>query len=110
MLPVSGEPEIIGMIQISELQRSSSRSTEYQCQMQEFSNAGDCFYYGNTVLGWFQTREGYWIDRNYAKVMTDAEVENYLKANGRRHDHVCRRFYGFNRRLYSECVVCPKIL
>ena len=79
---VSGEPEIIGMIQITSYNVPLRAQPNTNAECKGFANAGDCFYYGNTVLGWFQTREGYWIDRNYAKVMTDAEVENYLKANG----------------------------
>ena len=38
------------------------------------ANIGDCFYYVDTVNGWFQTKAGYWITKEYAKVMTDAEV------------------------------------
>ncbi len=46
------------------------------------ANIGDCFYYVDTVSGWFQTKAGYWISSSYAKVMTDAEVDAYIKNNG----------------------------
>lgn len=77
----SGEQEIIGMIQIRNDNVPFRVQPNTNAEYKTVANTGDCFYFANTVLGWFQTPEGFWINRNYAKVMTDAEVENYLKLN-----------------------------
>ena len=78
----SGWSEIIGMIQITGNNVSLRVQPSVTADRVGVVHAGDCLYFVDTVSGWYQTREGYWIDRNYAKVMTDAEVENYIKANG----------------------------
>lgn len=78
----SGCSEIIGMIQIKNDNVFLRVEPSTTANRIGSASIGDCFYYVDTVPGWFQTKEGYWIDRNYAKVMTDAEVENYLKTSG----------------------------
>ena len=78
----SGDQETIGMIRVT----GSNVSLRYQPSTSAdrvgTANTGDCFYYVDTVDGWFQTKSGYWISKDYAKVMTDAEVEAYIKNNG----------------------------
>lgn len=78
----SGCSEIIGMIQITNNNVSLRVEPSTTAIRIGSASIGDCFYYVDTVFGWFQTKEGYWIDRNYAKVMTDAEVEDYIKTSG----------------------------
>ena len=78
----SGEQETIGMIKVT-----GNASLRYQPSTSAnrvgTANVGDCFYYVDTVDGWFQTKSGYWISRDYAAVSaTDAEVEAYIKNNG----------------------------
>ena len=78
----SGEQETIGMIKVTGNNVSLRYQPSTSADRVGTANIGDCFYYVDTVNGWFQTRAGYWITKDYAKVMTDAEVEAYIKNNG----------------------------
>ncbi len=78
----SGEQEIIGMIKVTGNNVSLRYQPSTSADRVGTANIGDCFYYVDTVNGWFQTKSGYWITKDYAKVMTDAEVEAYIKNNG----------------------------
>lgn len=78
----SGEQETIGMIKVTGNNVSLRYQPSTSANRVGTANIGDCFYYVDTVNGWFQTRAGYWITKDYAKVMTDAEVEAYIKNNG----------------------------
>ena len=78
----SGEQETIGMIKVTGNNVSLRYQPSTSANRVGTANIGDCFYYVDTVNGWFQTKSGYWITKDYAKVMTDAEVEAYIKNNG----------------------------
>ena len=78
----SGEQETIGMIKVTGNNVSLRYQPSTTADRVGTANIGDCFYYVDTVNGWFQTKSGYWITKDYAKVMTDAEVEAYIKNNG----------------------------
>ena len=78
----SGEQETIGMIKVTGNNVSLRYQPSTSANRVGTANIGDCFYYVDTVNGWFQTKAGYWITKDYAKVMTDAEVEAYIKNNG----------------------------
>ena len=78
----SGEQETIGMIKVTGNNVSLRDQPSTSANRVGTANIGDCFYYVDTVNGWFQTKAGYWITKDYAKVMTDAEVEAYIKNNG----------------------------
>ena len=78
----SGEQETIGIIKVTGNNVSLRYQPSTSADRVGTANIGDCFYYVDTVNGWFQTKSGYWITKDYAKVMTDAEVEAYIKNNG----------------------------
>ena len=78
----SGEQETIGMIKVTGNNVSLRYQPSTSANRVGTANIGDCFYYVDTVNGWFQTKSGYWITKDYAKVMTDAEVEAYIKNHG----------------------------
>ena len=78
----SGEQEIIGMIKVTGNNVSLRYQPSTSANRVGTANIGDCFYYVDTVDGWFQTKSGYWITKDYAKVMSDEEVEAYIKNNG----------------------------
>ena len=78
----SGEQETIGMIKVTGNNVSLRYQPSTSANRVGTANIGDCFYSVDTVNGWFQTKAGYWITKDYAKVMTDAEVEAYIKNNG----------------------------
>lgn len=42
------------------------------------ADTGDVFYYIDTEDGWFRTKTGYWISKDYAKVMDSDEVDDYV--------------------------------
>ena len=42
------------------------------------ADTGDVFYYIDTEDGWFRTKSGYWISKDYAKVMSGDEVDDYV--------------------------------
>ena len=78
----AGDQETIGMIKVTGNNVSLRYQPSTSADRVGTANIGDCFYYVDTVDGWFQTRSGYWISRSYADVMTDEEVKAYIKNNG----------------------------
>ena len=70
----SGEQETIGMIKVTGNNVSLRYQPSTSANRVGTANVGDCFYYVDTVDGWFQTKSGYWISRDFAAVMPDAEV------------------------------------
>lgn len=70
----SGEQETIGMIKVTGNNVSLRYQPSTSANRVGTANVGDCFYYVDTVDGWFQTKSGYWISRDYAAVMTDAKL------------------------------------
>ena len=78
----AGDQETIGMIKVTGNNVSLRYQPSTSANRVGTANIGDCFYYVDTVDGWFQTRSGYWISRSYAAVMTDEEVKAYIKNSG----------------------------
>jgi len=74
----TGDQETLGMIVITgdKVRLRYNPSTDAQTVGQ--ANRGDVFYYVDSVSGWFQTRTGYWISKDYARVMTSDEIKNYV--------------------------------
>ena len=78
----AGDQEVIGMIRVTGNNVSLRYEPSTDAKRVGTANSGDCFYYVDTTDGWFQTKAGYWISSDYAKVMSDSEVNDYNKNNG----------------------------
>ena len=78
----AGDIETIGMIRITGNNVALRYEPTTDADRVSQANKGDVFYYVDTVEGWFQTKSGYWISKDYAHVMTDEEVKEYLGTNG----------------------------
>ena len=78
----AGDQETIGMIRVTGNNVSLRYEPSTDAKRVGTANSGDCFYYVDTTDGWFQTKAGYWISSDYAKVMSDSEVNDYNKNNG----------------------------
>lgn len=74
----SGDTETLGMIRVTgnNVALRTGPGTSYD--KAGTAGTGDVFYYIDTEDGWFRTRTGYWISRDYAKVMTSDEVDDYV--------------------------------
>ena len=77
----AGDQETLGMIKVTGNNVSLRYEPSTDAKRVGTANSGDCFYYVDTTDGWFQTKAGYWISRDYAKVMSDSEVADYNKNN-----------------------------
>lgn len=73
-----GDQEVLGMIRVTANNVSLRYEPSTNATRVGTANTGDCFYYVDTVSGWFQTQSGYWISSSYAKVMTQQEVNDYI--------------------------------
>ena len=74
----TGDAEILGMIRITADKVNMRKEPDSDSDSVGYAYTGDVFYYIATENGWFQTKNGYWISRDYAKVMTDDEVDDYV--------------------------------
>lgn len=74
----SGDAETLGMIRVTgdNVALRTGPGTSYS--KTGTASTGDVFYYIDTEDGWFRTRTGYWISRDYAEVMTSDEVDDYV--------------------------------
>lgn len=74
----SGDTETLGMIRVTgdNVALRNGPGTSYS--KAGTASTGDVFYYIDTEDGWFRTKTGYWISRDYAKVMTSDEVDDYV--------------------------------
>ena len=74
----SGDNETLGMIRVTgnNVALRTGPGTSYD--RADTANTGDVFYYIDTEDGWFRTKSGYWISRDYAKVMSSDEVGDYV--------------------------------
>lgn len=70
--------EVLGMIRVTadNVALRTGPGTNYESTGRV--NTGDVFYYIDTEAGWFRTRSGYWISKDYVKVMDEEEEENYV--------------------------------
>ncbi len=76
------DEEILGMIRITGNNVSLRYEPSTDAKRVGTANTGDVFYYVNTVSGWFQTQNDYWIASQYAHVMTEQEIKDYLGNGG----------------------------
>ena len=73
----TGDKEILGMIRITANKVNLRAEANTGSSVVGTANMGDVFYYVDTVEGWFQTRGGSWVSRDYAKVLSSDEEEDY---------------------------------
>lgn len=78
----TGEAEILGMIRVTATSVNVRDDWGTDAKVVGTASIGDVFYYIDTVEGWFQTKAGYWISRDYVKVMSDDEVNDYTNNGG----------------------------
>ena len=78
----AGDIETIGMIRVTGNNVSLRYEPSTSAERVSSANKGDVFYYVDTVDGWFQTKSGYWISRDYAEVMSDDEAADYIGSGG----------------------------
>lgn len=74
----SGDTETLGMIRVTgdNVALRTGPGTSYA--KAGTASTGDVFYYIDTEDGWFRTKTGYWISRDFAKVMSADEVDDYV--------------------------------
>ena len=77
-----GDAEIIGMIRVTGNKVNLRKEPSTNSDSVGYAYQGDVFYYVDTDDGWFKTKSGYWIDRDYCKVMTEEEIEEYVNGGG----------------------------
>ncbi|MGN0995475.1 MAG: peptidoglycan-binding protein [Candidatus Ventricola sp.] len=73
----SGEHETLGMIRVTGNNVSLRTEPSSSSTKAGTANTGDVFYYIDSESGWFRTQAGYWISKDYAKVMTADEIKDY---------------------------------
>ncbi len=76
------DQETLGMIVVTGSNVRLRYSPNTSADVVGTANRGDVFYYVDTVAGWFQTKTGYWISSDYARVMTDDEIKDYVGGGG----------------------------
>ena len=74
----SGDNETLGMIRVTGNNVALRNGPGTSYSKAGTAGTGDVFYYIDTEDGWFRTRSGYWISRDYAKVMTSDEIGDYV--------------------------------
>lgn len=74
----ASEAEILGMIRITGNDVSLREEPDSSSDRVAKANKGDVFYYVDKSGKWFQVKSGYWVKDDYAVVMTDKEVDDYL--------------------------------
>ena len=73
----SGDSQTLGMIRVTGNNVALRTEPSTSASKADTANTGDVFYYIDTEDGWFRTKAGYWISRDYAKVMTAEEIQEY---------------------------------
>lgn len=74
----ASEAEILGMIRITGNDVSLREEPDSSSDRVAKANKGDVFYYVDKSGEWFQVKSGYWVKDDYAVVMTEKEMEDYL--------------------------------
>ena len=75
-----GDMETLGMIKVTGDNVALRYSPSKDAEKVGSADKGDVFYYIDTVAGWFQTKNGYWISSSYATVLKDDEVDDYVSS------------------------------
>ena len=78
----SGEHETLGMIRVTGNNVALRTEPSSSATKADTANTGEVFYYIDSEAGWFRTKAGYWISKDYAKVMTSEEINEYLGSSG----------------------------
>ncbi len=73
----TGNAEILGMIRITADKVNLRTESSSKSDSVGYAYEGDVFYYIDTDDGWYQTKSGYWINRDYAEVLSDEEADDY---------------------------------
>ena len=74
----SGDNETLGMIRVTGNNVALRNGPGTSYSKSGTASTGDVFYYIDTEDGWFRTKAGYWISRDYAKVMSSDEIDDYV--------------------------------
>ncbi len=72
------DSETLGMIRVTADNVALRKGPGKDYDRAGEADTGDVFYYIDTEDGWFRTKSGYWISKDYAKVMSSDEVEDYV--------------------------------
>ncbi|MBQ4265826.1 MAG: peptidoglycan-binding protein [Clostridia bacterium] len=76
-----GDGEILGMIRVTGSSVNLREEPDSDSDKVGTASKGEVFYYVDTEDGWFQTKAGYWIKKDYVEVMSDAEVDDYVNSD-----------------------------
>ena len=72
------DSETLGMIRVTSDNVALRVGPGKSYDRADEADTGDVFYYIDTEDGWFRTKSGYWISKDYAKVMSNDEVDEYV--------------------------------
>lgn len=73
----TGDQEVLGMLLVTGTNVRLRYSPSTDAEKVGTANKGDVFYYVDSVSGWYQTKAGYWISKDYARPMTAQEIKDY---------------------------------
>ena len=73
-----GNGEILGMIIVTGSSVNLRAEPDSDSDKVGTASKGEVFYYVDTKSGWFQTKAGYWISKDYVRVLTEEEAEDYV--------------------------------
>ena len=73
----TGDQEVLGMLVVTGTNVRLRYSPSTDAEKVGTANKGDVFYYVDSVSGWYQTKAGYWISKDYARPMTAQEIKDY---------------------------------
>ncbi len=84
------DQEVLGMIRVTGNNVALRYEPNTDANRVSTANTGDVFYYVDSVEGWYQTKNGYWISSSYAKVMSEQEIKDYIGSGGATGDDTYR--------------------
>ena len=73
----TGDQEVLGMLLVTGTSVRLRYSPSTDANVVGSANKGDVFYYVDSVSGWYQTKAGYWISKDYARPMSAEEIKDY---------------------------------
>ncbi len=73
-----GDKEIMGMIRVTGTSVNLREEPSSSSDKVGSASKGEVFYYVDTENGWFQTKAGYWINKDYVTVLSEDEAEDYV--------------------------------
>ena len=72
-----GDQEVLGMLLVTGSSVRLRYSPSTDAETVGTASKGDVFYYVDSVSGWYQTKAGYWISKDYARPMSAEEIKDY---------------------------------